>query len=230
MSWAVTYLDDNWLEIAGVVTTVVGIWLTTRRSLACWPIVLISDVVYLIVFYRACLYSDALLQIFFLAFTLYGWWYWWRGVREEGEVRVVRLPLHSMLVGLAAGAAGSLALGIWMKHINAALPYLDATLTSYSLVASWWAVRKHIANWWLWIAVDVVYIGEYIYKDLRATAALYAGLVALAALGVRDWRRAVVGVAQKVSAVPDRLRTLSARCALRAIGKGAAHPGRKAAR
>jgi nicotinamide mononucleotide transporter len=36
----------------------------------------------------------------------------------------------------------------------------------------------------------VVYIGEYLYKDLRPTAALYAGLVALAVLGLRDWRRA----------------------------------------
>jgi nicotinamide mononucleotide transporter len=185
-----TYLAENWLEIAGVAMTIAGIWLTTKRTLICWPVVLISDVIYLVVFFRARLLSDALLQIFFLAFTLYGWWYWWRGVREEGEVRVVRISLSSLLMGLAAGAVGSLALGLWMKHLHAALPYLDATLTSYSLVASWWGVRKHAANWWLWIAVDLVYIGEYLYKGLRPTAALYAGLVALAALGLRDWQRA----------------------------------------
>jgi len=63
---------------------------------------------------------------------------------------------------------------------------------SYSLVASWWGARKHIANWWLWIVVDVVYVGEYIYKDLWPTAALYAGLVILAIVGLRDWRRAAV--------------------------------------
>jgi nicotinamide mononucleotide transporter len=85
---------------------------------------------------------------------------------------------------------GSIALGLVAKRLNAALPYLDATLTSYSLVASWWQARKQIANWWLWIVVNVVYIGEYIYKDLWATALLYAGLVGLAVLGLRDWRRA----------------------------------------
>lgn len=185
-----TYLGANWLEIAGVVTTIIGIWLTTRRRLSCWPVVLVSDVIYLVVFFRARLFSDALLQIFFLAFTLYGWWYWWRGVSKDGEVRVERMPFTSLLIGAIAGAIGSVVLGVWMKQIHAALPYLDATLTSYSLVASWWAVRKHIANWWLWIAVDLIYIGEYIYKDLRATALLYAGLVALALLGLRDWKRA----------------------------------------
>jgi nicotinamide mononucleotide transporter len=192
MHWTsiLNYLGANWLEIAGTVTTIIGIWLTTRRTLLCWPVVLAADVIYLIVFYRAQLLSDALLQIFFVAFTLYGWWHWWRGVRAEGEVRVEPLKLSSLLIALIAGAAGSFVLGEVAKRLHAALPYLDATLTSYSLVASWWQARKHTANWWLWIVVDTVYIGEYLYKDLRATAMLYAGLVALAGLGLRDWRRA----------------------------------------
>jgi nicotinamide mononucleotide transporter len=192
MNWTAiaAYLAANWIEDAGVVTAVAGIWLTTRRNLFCWPVLLISNVLYLMVFYRVQLYSDALLQCFFLAFTLYGWWYWWRGAREEGEIRVVRLPLPGLLKGLAAGAAASVALGLLMQRVGAALPLLDATLMSYSLVASWWQARKHTANWLLWMAVDLVYIGEYIYKGLRPTAALYAGLVALAALGLRDWRRA----------------------------------------
>jgi nicotinamide mononucleotide transporter len=192
MNWTViaNYAAANWLEIAGVVTTVVGIWLTTQRLLVSWPVVLAADLIYLDVFYRARLFSDALLQGFFVAFTLYGWWHWWRGVREEGEVRVEPLSLRGWIGGLAAGAVGAVLLGWLMVRIGAALPHLDATLTSYSLVASWWQARKHIASWWLWIAVDVVYIGEYLYKDLRPTALLYLLLVALAALGLRDWRRA----------------------------------------
>jgi nicotinamide mononucleotide transporter len=192
MTWSsiAHYFVTNWLEIAGFVTTVVGIWLTTRRTLLCWPVVLAADLIYLIVFYRARLLSDSLLQLFFVAFTLYGWWHWWRGVREEGQVRVVPLAVRSLLIALLVGAAGSFALGEIAKRLNAALPFLDAALTSYSLVASWWQARKHSANWWLWIVVDLAYIGEYLYKDLRATALLYAILVALAALGLRDWRRA----------------------------------------
>jgi nicotinamide mononucleotide transporter len=77
-----------------------------------------------------------------------------------------------------------------MVRVGAALPHLDAALTSYSLVASWWQARKHTANWWLWIVVNVVYIGEYIYKNLVATAVLYLLLVILAVMGLIDWRRA----------------------------------------
>jgi len=184
------YFVTHWIELAGFITTAIGIWLTTKRLLLCWPVVLAADIFYFVVFYQTRLFSDALLQVFFLAFTLYGWWHWWRGVREEGEVRVEPLSMPSMLVALTAGGVGSLLLGILAKRMNASLPHLDAALASFSLVASWWQARKYIANWWLWIVVDLVYIGEYIYKDLKLTAVLYAMLVVLAIKGLFDWRRA----------------------------------------
>jgi len=184
------YIAAHWVELAGFVTTAVGIWLTTKRLLICWPVILAADIFYLVVFYRTRLFSDVLLQVFFIVFTLYGWWNWWRGARDEGEVRVVPLSVFGLVAGLAAGAVGTVALGWLMLRIGAALPYLDASLASFSLVASWWQARKNIANWWLWIVVDLVYIGEYVYKDLRLTAVLSAILVALAILGLRDWSRA----------------------------------------
>ncbi|MEI9967918.1 MAG: nicotinamide riboside transporter PnuC [Terracidiphilus sp.] len=164
--------------------------LTTRRLLICWPITLVSIFIYMVVFFRAGLFSDALLQVFFVVFTIYGWWHWWRGVRDEGQVRVIALPLRSLYIAIVLGVVGSFVLGSLAKRLNAALPYLDAMLMSYSLVATWWQARKHIANWWLWILVDAIYVGEYIYKGLWPTALLYAAFVPLAVLGLREWRRA----------------------------------------
>ena len=184
------YLAANGVELAGFATTFLGIWLTTKRLLICWPVILAADVLYLVVFFRARLLSDALLQVFFIAFTLYGWWNWWRGVRQDGEVRVVPLPASGLIIAVAAGIAGTFLVGAITTRLNAALPYLDAALMSFSLVGSWWQARKHIANWWLWIAVDTLYIGEYIYKHLWVTSILYGVLVVLAILGLRDWRRA----------------------------------------
>ena len=72
MHWAAitNYLAANWMEDAGFLTTLLGIWLTTRRKLICWPVVLVAEVLYMIVFFRVRLYSDALLQIVFMGFTL----------------------------------------------------------------------------------------------------------------------------------------------------------------
>ena len=65
---------------------------------------------------------------------------------------------------------------------------MDAALSSFSLVAQYWAARRHAANWLLWIAVDVVYVGMFLFKSLMLTAGLYAAMVVLAAIGLRRWR------------------------------------------
>jgi nicotinamide mononucleotide transporter len=176
MTWSLiaAWLIAHGLEFAAVVTTIIGIWLTTRRLLICWPIILLADFLYLVVFFRSGFLSDALLQIFFVVFTIYGWWHWWRGVRAEGEVRVVPLGMRACMRP-CCGRFGSLLLGRTMLWSAACCTSLGIAASRcharqlYSLVASWWGARKHIANWWLWIIVDLVYIGEYIYKDLWIT-------------------------------------------------------------
>jgi nicotinamide mononucleotide transporter len=182
------------LEIAAVVTSVLGIWLSTRRKLSSWPVILVSCVLYALVFRREKLYSDMLLQFVYIAFAIYGWWHWWRGVKEEGIVRVERLSGRGLAVGVVVGAAGSFLLGFWMaRYTDAALPHIDAALTSFSLVAQWWSTRKHIANWWLWIVVDALEIGVFLYKRLYLTSVLFAFLIFLAVLGLRAWNKALRG-------------------------------------
>jgi len=180
------------LEFAAVLTSVIGIWLSTRRKLSSWPVILVSCILYALVFRREKLYSGMLLQFVYFAFALYGWWHWWRGVKEEGTVRVERLSGRGLAVGVVVGAVGSFLLGFWMaRYTDAALPHIDAALTSFSLVAQWWSTRKHIANWWLWIVVDALEIGVFLYKRLYLTSVLFAFLIFLAVLGLRAWNKAL---------------------------------------
>src|SRR5208337_1611814 len=201
------------LEFAAVLTSVIGIWLSTRRKLSSWPVILVSCVLYALVFRREKLYSDMLLQFAYFAFGVYGWWHWWGGVKEEGIVRVERLSGRGLAEGIAVGAAGSVGLGFLMaQYSDAALPHIDATLTSFSLVAQFWSTRKHIANWWLWIVVDALEIGVFLYKRLYLTAALFAFLIFLAVVGLRAWQKALreqESVGHDVLTVPRSTRPAS---------------------
>jgi nicotinamide mononucleotide transporter len=180
------------LEIAAVIISALGIWLTTRRKLVSWPIILLSCFLYALVFQRAKLYSDMLLQFVYAAFAIYGWWHWWRGMKEEGSVRVELLSTRALVTGLLLGAVGSAFLGsVMARFTDATIPFIDASLTSFSLVAQFWQTRKNIANWWLWIVVDTIYTGVFIYKHLYLTSALYAFFVFLAVLGLRAWNQAL---------------------------------------
>jgi len=186
------------LEVVAVIVSLAAVWLTTARKPLCWPVGLASVALYAKVFFDAKLYSDLLLQGFFAVMIVYGWHGWRRGRQADGEVLVSAVPPRGWIAGVAAGAAGTGALGALMAHFtDAAVPWVDAGLTSFSLVAQYWAARRWVENWWLWIAVDVIYTGLFLYKDLYLTAALYALFVGLAARGLWSW-----GSASRARAAP----------------------------
>lgn len=186
------WFNEHWFELIAAAVSALDVWLATRRNLISWPITILASLLYAEQFRESHLYSDMLLQFIFIVFAIYGWWHWQQGKRQEGSVRVEVPSSASLCRDVALGAIASVLLGYWMKqHTDAALPWLDAALTGFSLVGTWWGARKYIANWWLWIVVDVLYIGEYLFKHLILTAILYAVFVLLAMLGVRDWQRAL---------------------------------------
>ncbi len=180
-----------WIELGGALISAWAVWLTARRRPWCWPIGLVSVLVYGGIFIDAKLYSDALLQLAFAGLIVYGWRRWLQNLGDDGRVQLAPLPAAQAIGHMAIGTVAALLLGYSMhRWTDAALPWLDAALTAFSLVAQWWQGRRHIAAWWLWIAVDLIYIGEYIYKHLLITSVLYAGFVVLAVIGLRAWRHA----------------------------------------
>ena len=184
----------SWLEIAGVVATFVAIWLTAKRRMLCWPINLLACALYFKLFLDVRLYADMVLQALFGIGILYGWIAWARGRADDGEIVVMPLAPRHAVAGLVVGAIGALAIG-WFtsRYTDAALPWMDATLTGFSLVAQYWGARRHSENWLLWIVVDTVYVGMFVFKGLLPTAGLYAAMTVLAAIGYRRWRGSVAG-------------------------------------
>ena len=177
------------LEIIAVGTSFLAIWLTAKRRMLCWSINLLACALYFKLFLDVRLYADMVLQALFAIAILYGWVAWAQGNVDHGEVVVQPLrPSHAAL-GLAVGAAGAIVIG-WFTggYTDAALPWMDATLSSFSLVAQYWTARRHRANWLLWIVVDILYVGMFIFKGLLLTAGLYAAMIVLAAVGYNRWR------------------------------------------
>ncbi len=189
------------LEIAAVAVSFLGIWLTAVRRLWCWPVNLLACALYFKLFLDVRLYADMMLQAVFAGALVYGWRNWARGRQDAGDVAVLPLrPIHA-LAGLCAGAGAAMAIGFVMsRYTDAALPWIDATLSSFSLVAQYWTARRHSASWLLWIVVDIVYVGMFVVKGLMLTAGLYAAMILLALLGYRQWQAARQNQARTPSA------------------------------
>jgi nicotinamide mononucleotide transporter len=183
----------NPYEAGGVVFGILSVWLTTRENVWCWPTGLVTVSLYIVVFWQAKLYADMGLQVVYVALCLYGWYEWLHGGPGHGALGVSRTPRTAGLAFAAGGTVFAIVLGAALRgQTDAALPYLDSTTTSFSLVAQWMQTRKWLETWVVWIAVDVVYVGMYVYKQLNPTAVLYVIYLALAVMGRRAWMKSAL--------------------------------------
>jgi len=180
------------LEVTAFIVSVLGVWLTTARSLWNYPFSLLSVALYGLIFFQVKLYADMALQGIFALTLLYGLYEWLRGRSASGEIVVTRIRGTEILISLIVGAALALALGYALEtHTDASLPWADSLLLAGSLIGSVWAARRRLESWWVWIIVDVLYVGLYLRKELYLTSILYAAFVVLAGLGLRRWRVAL---------------------------------------
>ncbi|MDQ2870595.1 MAG: nicotinamide riboside transporter PnuC [Acidobacteriota bacterium] len=181
------------LEVAAVLFGIVSVYLSVRENIWSWPTAIVNVTLYVFVFYQARLYADMALQVVYIAISIYGWYSWLHGGRERGELPVSRATPQIWgtvaSVGVLAAAAIGIALARWT---DASLPYVDASTSATSLLAQWMMARKILENWIVWVAVDVVYIGMFLFKSLYLTAFLYAVFLVLAAMGYVQWKKSLL--------------------------------------
>ena len=178
------------LEIAAALLGVINVVLVVRRSIWNYPFGIAMVSLYFFVFQDAKLYSDALLQIFFLVIQLYGWWAWTRAEQVDHGVAVRWMNMRSRAVWLAGTAV---AIAIWgsgmARFTDAAAPFADATIAGLSVTAQILQSVRRVESWILWISVDALAVGLFIWRGLDVTAALYALFLVLSVIGLGEWRR-----------------------------------------
>ena len=183
-------------EIIGVVTGIVGVWLTTRQKIWCWPVGLISVLAFIVVFFEAKLYAATGLQAIYVVLVIYGWYAWLHGGADHSELLVSRMSRRLLVPFAVAGMTFTGVLGVWLlRRTDESLPFFDAFTMAFSLIAQWMQTRKYLENWMVWIVVDLIYIGMSLTQGLKLTAGLYLIYVGLALLGLRDWRRSMAAAA-----------------------------------
>lgn len=181
----------NALEVTAAGLGLVNVALVVRRSIWNYPFGIAMVILYARVFFDAKLYSDALLQLFFLVVNIYGWMNWRCARAQAGEIVVEQLSGRARAL-IAAATALCVALwgGAMHRFTDAAFPWWDASIAGMSVAAQILMARRYWENWLFWIAVDLLAIGVFAARGLLVTAALYALFLLLAILGLRAWLRA----------------------------------------
>ena len=85
MSILFTYLHTNWVEIVGVVLSLIYLYLSIKQKASLWIYGFLSSALYVVVFFQTKFYADMSLQFYYLVISVYGWFNWKRKKPESGQ-------------------------------------------------------------------------------------------------------------------------------------------------
>lgn len=176
------------LELSSFILSIITVALNIKQIHWAWLFSILSSALYCLVFFDAKLYGDSGLQIVFILVSIWGWTQWlWRGENQQ-TISVTRLRAPERIIALLAWCGIFVLLYFFLKlFTDTDVPMADGFLTAGSLLGQLLLSRKKLENWYVWILVDVLYVGLYLYKGLMLTALLYAIFVVMAIAGARAW-------------------------------------------
>ena len=172
------------LELTAVVTSLIGVWLGTTGKQIMWPWWGLSSALYCWLFFDWQLYASALLQIVFIAASIWGWFGWGP---KGATARKFNWKQRSLI--LVAGLVVWLAITPVLISWGAAAAKPDAFGLVFSVIAQIIMVLEFSENWVLWLIVDAAYTVLYWQQDLKFTSALYVLFTIIAVRGWIEWNK-----------------------------------------
>ena len=189
---------EQYIEILGTIVGIIYLWLEYKANIYLWLVSIIMPAIYLYIFYVAGLYADFAINIYYLLIAIYGWMAWKYGFklfsakREKNgdeKLRISHVPKKLWIRLVVVYVLLQLSITwVLIAYTNSDVPWLDSFTTSVSILAMWLLARKYLEQWLVWIVVDIVSVGLYLYKDLYYTSALYAVYAIIAIFGYYKWK------------------------------------------
>jgi nicotinamide mononucleotide transporter len=177
-------------EILAVALALGYLLLAIRENIWCWACAALSTAIYVWLFATAKLYMESILNLFYFAMAVYGWFSWRTGKQRSNQRAVVEWPLGTHARAISVILLSSLISGyVLASNTSAAYPYVDSATTFAAIWATFLVAKKVLENWWYWLIIDAVSIYLYWSRELELTALLFIIYVMLIPFGLLHWSR-----------------------------------------
>lgn len=203
----------SWIEAIGTVFGLLCIWFASKEKIINYLFGLINVTLFAAIFFQIQLYASLLLQVFFFAANLYGWYAWSRqNEANEAALKIRWLPrskaftlaavclvaialmtffidpVFAVLTHIAVGIMQSLGVAVEIPQLQPdAFPLWDSAMLILSIAAMVLMTRKYVENWLLWVVIDVISVVIYAIQGVYAMSLEYILLTAIAVMGSMAW-------------------------------------------
>lgn len=205
--------DLSWIEAIGTLAGLLCIWLASLEKIGNYAFGLINVTLFAIIFFQIQLYASLLLQLFFFAANIYGWYAWSRqNSQQEAELQIRWLPLpkaiawfvacvvaiglmtvyinlvFAFLTRVAVSVMSAMGLNVTMPELQPdAFPFWDSCMMVLSIAAMVLMTRKYVENWLLWVIINVISVVIFALQGVYAMSLEYLLLTFIALNGSRMW-------------------------------------------
>ena len=179
-------------EILGMIFSILFVLLAIKESTWCWLFGAIGGVFYIFAYFQHKFYADMSLQFYYVVVSVYGWWNWTIGKKQDKNAH---LPIVSVAskqwLPLIATTMGVFLVYVYLLYNFTDSPVIigDSFVTAVCIIATWMAAKRMLENWLFFIMADVVSIGLYIYKGMYPTILLFVVYTIMAIIGYLQWKK-----------------------------------------
>jgi len=182
------------LEAIVFVTGILSVWYAKKENILVYPTGLIATVITVYLFYRDGLLGDMMMNFYWSAMSIYGWWNWSRKKNDKKIVQISRTNTKEKLIGIGLFLVTMLVnyavykvFGYKVEPSN----YVDIFTSGIFFTAMWYMALKKLENWTLWIFADLITVPLYAYRGWGMLSLQYIIFTILAIQAYFAWKKSL---------------------------------------
>jgi len=182
------------LEMVGVFFGFLSVWYSMRENILVFPTGILSTGLFVYILFVFGLLGDMLINAYYFAMSVYGWYIWTRKVDETHFIPITTTTPKEkkwMVFLFVATILFVVFVYVVFDKLDSWTAYIDTFTTAIFFVGMWLMAKKKLENWVYWIIGDVISVPLYLYKGLIFTSLQYLLFTIIAIFGYLAWKKSL---------------------------------------
>ena len=180
------------LESIVMVAGILSVWYAKKENILVYPTGLVATIITVFLFLRDGLLGDMMMNFYWSAMSIYGWWNWSRKKDNKKVVRISRTTTNEKWIGFGLFILTMMInYGVYriFNYKIETSNYVDIFTSGIFFTAMWYMALKKLENWTLWIIADIITIPLYAYRGWGMLSLQYIIFTILAIQGYLLWKK-----------------------------------------
>ena len=182
------------LEAVAMVAGILSVWYAKKENILVFPTGLVATVISVHLFLKDGLLGDMMMNFYWSAMSIYGWWNWSRKKDDKKVVQISRTTTREKLIGIGL-FLGTMIINYSVYKIFdyeiGTSNYVDIFTSGLFFTAMWYMALKKLENWTLWIIADLITIPLYAYRGWGMLSLQYIIFTILAIQAYNAWKKSL---------------------------------------